>query len=232
MAGLRHNSNTRAAADAAHSAVSQFSFYAYFLAGRSLVSVTCFAFVLLAFPVVDPRILELKEKGNTMHNKRPFPDFVAAVYWYTRALELAPNDHALFSNRAASYSGMGWHLNALEDAEECIERSPSWYKGYFRKGVALMGMFRFDEAVPAFSRALDSDLGPNEKADITEKFHEAFGARADWGASKISSWKNPALSSNIPGKLLLSYFELQGNMFFLAHFSLPGSASPFSFYPR
>lgn len=44
--------------------------------------------------------------------------------------------------------------NALQDAEKCLAIKPDWSKGYGRKGAALFGLQRFDEAEKTYTQGL------------------------------------------------------------------------------
>jgi hypothetical protein len=43
---------------------------------------------------------------------------------------------------------------ALEDATRCVELNPNWWKGYLRKGTALLALGRFQPAAAVFSAGL------------------------------------------------------------------------------
>ena len=45
-------------------------------------------------------------------------------------------DHTYFSNRSASYAGLGDWENAREDGASCIKIKKDFIKGYFRKATA------------------------------------------------------------------------------------------------
>ncbi|CAE7558563.1 HOP3, partial [Symbiodinium microadriaticum] len=45
-------------------------------------------------------------------------------------------------------------VNALSDAEKCVELSPQWPKGYSRKGAALHSLRRYADAVTAYESGL------------------------------------------------------------------------------
>jgi len=55
---------------------------------------------------------------------------------YSKAIELNPTDHVLYSNRSGGYASKEEYDKALEDASKCVEIKPDWAKGYQRKGLA------------------------------------------------------------------------------------------------
>ena len=59
-----------------------------------------------------------------------------------------------FSNRSAAYLSKGDAVNALSDAEKCVELSPEWPKGYSRKGAALHALKKYNDAVLAYEAGL------------------------------------------------------------------------------
>ncbi|XP_064602093.1 stress-induced-phosphoprotein 1-like [Liolophura sinensis] len=104
------------------------------------------------------QVEELKNKGNKALEAG---DCEEAVSLYTSALNLSPKNHVLYSNRSAAYAKAGKYLEALDDAERCIEAKPDWAKGFSRKGSALFGLNRYEEAVLAYQATLD--LEPNNR---------------------------------------------------------------------
>lgn len=55
---------------------------------------------------------------------------------------------------------------ALADAEMTIKLKPSWEKGYFRKGSALEGAERYEEALAVYREALEKNP---QSAEVTTK---------------------------------------------------------------
>lgn len=134
---------------------------------------------------------ELKAKGNAAFSAK---DYTTAIQHYTDAIAAAkgPEDavHVLYSNRSACYSGLKQWEQALNDAEECIKINPAFAKGYGRKGGALHGARKLEDAVAAYEeglkiapedaglkkgmedvkRALDSEGGP--EASIGTMFQD------------------------------------------------------------
>ena len=85
----------------------------------------------------------------------PLPD--------TKALELAPNNHVLWSNRAAADANLGEEWGAaLEDSERCIALAPDWPKGHVRAGAAHYALSSYAQSIAAYSRALE--LAPTDTA--------------------------------------------------------------------
>jgi Flp pilus assembly protein TadD len=68
---------------------------------------------------------ELKAQGNAAISAHDYPK---AVECYTKAIELAPDNHVLYSNRSAAYTSMGQYEKALADAEKTVTLQPSWPK--------------------------------------------------------------------------------------------------------
>jgi stress-induced-phosphoprotein 1 len=46
---------------------------------------------------------------------------------------------------------------ALEDAEKCISILPSWGKGFQRKGMALHGLKKWEDAMAALAKGAELD---------------------------------------------------------------------------
>ncbi|CAM9294943.1 unnamed protein product, partial [Ectocarpus fasciculatus] len=80
---------------------------------------------------------ELKYEGNQAFAKK---DFDSAVSLYGQAIALEPDNHVLYSNRAAAYLGQEKYSEAIEDANVSIRLQPSFTKGYFRKATALQSL--------------------------------------------------------------------------------------------
>lgn len=100
-------------------------------------------------------VADLKAKGNAAFASK---DYNAAIQHYNDAIAAAssPEDavHVLYSNRSACYAGLKDWNHALEDAEECIKANPSFAKGYGRKGAALHGSRKLEDAVDAYQAGL------------------------------------------------------------------------------
>eukprot|EP01089_Gocevia_fonbrunei_P002202 TRINITY_DN121_c0_g1_i1.p1 TRINITY_DN121_c0_g1~~TRINITY_DN121_c0_g1_i1.p1 ORF type:complete len:262 (-),score=71.98 TRINITY_DN121_c0_g1_i1:107-892(-) len=110
---------------------------------------------------------EAKDKGNKFFSSGKYAD---AITWYTKAIQLDPTESAFYSNRAASYMSLNKFDEALKDSESCIKAKPSWVKGHYRKGLALMALSRYGEAVNAFNKGLEVEPS---NADIRGKLGEA-----------------------------------------------------------
>ena len=66
---------------------------------------------------------------------------------YGIALQQDYNNHALHCNLSMAYLHAKEYHNSLEAAENCIKIKPDFVNGYYRKGVALHGLGRYDEAI-------------------------------------------------------------------------------------
>ena len=83
-----------------------------------------------------------------------------------QAIKCNPDDETFYSNRSASYLGMGKVNEALKDAEQCILYNGAWEKGWGRKGAALMQKGDLKGAIEAYSKA--DELLPDNKATLDQ----------------------------------------------------------------
>ena len=77
---------------------------------------------------------QLRKKGNDAFKNSKLKE---ALDLYTRAIDLWPNDHRLFCNRALCYLKLGEPRNALEDCQKCLHLKPDYSKALQRKAWAL-----------------------------------------------------------------------------------------------
>ncbi|RZC71196.1 hypothetical protein C5167_034381 [Papaver somniferum] len=115
---------------------------------------------------VEPEGFEKFLQGKR-NGAKAFQDeqYVWAAYWYSQALEVAPTDATLISNRSACYACLQQGSEALMDATECISLRPDWPKAHYRAGVALSVLKRYGEAADAFFKGLTLDPRNKELAD-------------------------------------------------------------------
>ncbi|KAI3324630.1 hypothetical protein HD806DRAFT_493130 [Xylariaceae sp. AK1471] len=97
---------------------------------------------------------ELKTLGN---NAMAAKNFDEAIDAFTKAIELAPTNHVLYSNRSAAYASKKDWTNALKDAEKTTEVKPDWPRGWGRKGAALHGSGDLLGANDAYEEGLKLD---------------------------------------------------------------------------
>ena len=77
--------------------------------------------------------------------------------YFTQAIDIDPMNHVYYSNRSASYASLKQYEKALEDADLCIALAPEWPKAFSRKGAALHGLGRLDEAKEVYQEGLKHD---------------------------------------------------------------------------
>lgn len=97
---------------------------------------------------------EQKEKADACFKDANYRD---AVVYYTRALRYTPKNERLLSNRSAAHFKLNKFQLALDDAVKVEEFEPNWPKAYYRKGQALRGLKKFDDAILAFYEGKERD---------------------------------------------------------------------------
>ncbi|PIN25382.1 Molecular co-chaperone STI1 [Handroanthus impetiginosus] len=101
---------------------------------------------------------EAKARGNTAFSAGKFND---AVRHYTNAINLAPTNQILYSNRSAAYASLNKFSEALSDAQKTVELKPDWSKAYSRLGAAYIGLHNYNDAVSSYKKGLEID--PNNE---------------------------------------------------------------------
>ncbi|KAG0243414.1 hypothetical protein B0O80DRAFT_450038 [Mortierella sp. GBAus27b] len=99
---------------------------------------------------------ELKVAGNRKVSEK---DYAEAVRLYGEAIILNPSNAVYYANRAAAYSQMGDHQNAIKDSLKAAEVDPNYSKAYSRLGHAYFSVGKYKEAVSAYEKGLS--LEPN-----------------------------------------------------------------------
>ncbi|VDM92662.1 unnamed protein product [Litomosoides sigmodontis] len=97
------------------------------------------------------KVLALSEAGN-----RAFHDgnVEKALLLYNEAIQLHPTNFILYSNRSAILLRLKCFRESLADAKQTLVLNPKCAKGYYRKGDALRGIGKFDEAIFAYCQSL------------------------------------------------------------------------------
>eukprot|EP01098_Paradermamoeba_levis_P002936 TRINITY_DN1389_c0_g1_i1.p1 TRINITY_DN1389_c0_g1~~TRINITY_DN1389_c0_g1_i1.p1 ORF type:complete len:570 (-),score=236.00 TRINITY_DN1389_c0_g1_i1:116-1825(-) len=109
-----------------------------------------------------------KDKGNEFFKAANFPD---AIKHYTEAIKRNPQDHTIYSNRAACYTKLGALREALNDCDECLKLEPSFVKGYIRKGLCQFMMKDYHKCLETYDQALKHD--PNN-AEVNEAIQKTL----------------------------------------------------------
>ncbi|KAL1917433.1 uncharacterized protein VTP21DRAFT_3826 [Calcarisporiella thermophila] len=114
---------------------------------------------------------EFKNKGNQAFLAK---NYEVAIEHFTKAIELDPTNHVLYSNRSASYASLKQYERALEDAEKTVSLKQDWGKGYSRKGAALHGLNRLAEARLAYREGLKHEPNNPQLKKALEDLENSF----------------------------------------------------------
>lgn len=139
---------------------------------------------------------ELKELGNKALSNKQFDE---AIDYYTKAIELK-QDHVYYSNRSAAYLSKGDTDNSLADGAKCIEISPSWPKGYSRKGAALHAAGLYDDALDTYEAGLK--VAPDDAAlknAVNDVMKAKNSSRGGGGGGGMGGLFGPNMLSKLAG---------------------------------
>ncbi|XP_036404071.1 LON peptidase N-terminal domain and RING finger protein 3-like [Megalops cyprinoides] len=91
--------------------------------------------------------VQLRQEGNRLYAEKKLE---AALEKYNEAIQIAPRDHVLFSNRSQINSSLKRFEDALGDAEMACKLQPHWLKGHLRKAQALLSLRKMEEALTEY----------------------------------------------------------------------------------
>ncbi|XP_060626325.2 E3 ubiquitin-protein ligase TTC3 [Anolis sagrei] len=118
----------------------------------------------------------MKKRGNEAFAKEKFD---VAVNAYTKAIELWPENHLLYGNRALCFIRTGQYMRALCDGKRSIILKPSWPKGHYRFCDALSLLGENAKALQANEKGQelckDSPEGIKDLTQQHEKLKKQIG---------------------------------------------------------
>ena len=91
----------------------------------------------------EERSLQLKDEGN---KQLLAGHFLEAIGLYSQALELAPTNAIILSNRAQAYIKVENYGLAIADATAAMDSDPSYAKSYYRRGSAHFALTHYKDA--------------------------------------------------------------------------------------
>ncbi|XP_066159833.1 uncharacterized protein [Oryza sativa Japonica Group] len=117
---------------------------------------------------VSRSITELKSLGSMAFQSK---NYLHAAGFYSKAMDLDPDDATLFSNRSLCWLRRGHGGKALLDAHECRKKQPDWSKACYRLGASLMSLKDYGSACDALFDGLKLDPAD---VQIENALREAF----------------------------------------------------------
>jgi hypothetical protein len=128
---------------------------------------------------------EAKERGNVALASGSYDD---AVLMYSIGIALDLKNHVLYSNRSAAHAHMRRFGKAKDNAAECVEISPDWWKGYVRLGQAVEMVDGAAAAFDVYMRGLRVSPGnPKLEGKLADVYRKSLGGKAELEASPLTS---------------------------------------------
>eukprot|EP00755_Sulcionema_specki_P012373 Sspe_Gene.51248::Locus_28465_Transcript_1_1_Confidence_1.000_Length_1171::g.51248::m.51248/K16365/SGTA; small glutamine-rich tetratricopeptide repeat-containing protein alpha len=128
---------------------------------------------------------QLKEKGNQLMTKSQFKE---AVGFYTKAIELEPDNAIFYSNRAAAYTRLSQYKDCIRDCTKAVQLKPDYVKAYSRLATGHFHDRNYPAAVDAIKKALE-----------LEPENETY--KSDLAVFEAKAAQSPAMPGGFPGGL-------------------------------
>lgn len=87
-----------------------------------------------------------RERGN---DAMSLGEYDSAIAFYTEAVTHDARDWRTWSNRSLCYKRKAWYAQAALDADKEVALDPEYFKTHFRRGKAVVGLGRYEEAEAA-----------------------------------------------------------------------------------
>ncbi|XP_029932171.1 uncharacterized protein LOC115376611 [Myripristis murdjan] len=150
-------------------------------------------------PTVEDNIKISQELAMLGNKFASTGEFDMAVKYFTDAIKYNPQEFKLFGNRSFCFEKMQQYEKALTDAQLSLSMYPGWVKGLYRKGRALAGLKRYEEAAQAFKEVLKLDSSRTDAAQelmrvqISQLMRYGFSQEQSSNALIIHGTVNEAL---------------------------------------
>uniref|UniRef100_A0AAR2KWR2 Small glutamine-rich tetratricopeptide repeat-containing protein alpha n=1 Tax=Pygocentrus nattereri TaxID=42514 RepID=A0AAR2KWR2_PYGNA len=108
-------------------------------------------------PPTEDQLAEAEQLKSDGNDQMKVENFSAAVEFYSKAIQINPQNAVYYCNRAAAYSKLGNYAGAVQDCELAIGIDPNYSKAYGRMGLALASLNKHAEAVSYYKKALELD---------------------------------------------------------------------------
>lgn len=82
-------------------------------------------------------------------------DYLMATKLISTNIRLTPNSHELYFERSICHHKLGDYQASLDDANTAIRLNSTDYSIHYQKGLALIGLSMFSEAVASFKKAIE-----------------------------------------------------------------------------
>lgn len=82
-------------------------------------------------------------------------DFLMATKILSTSIRLEPDNHELYFERSICHHKLGEYQASLDDANAAIRINSSDYNIHYQRGLALIGLSLFPEAVASFKKAIE-----------------------------------------------------------------------------
>lgn len=137
---------------------------------------------------VKAQVEELFEAAMKATNKGSFAE--AEQYW-TEALEVLPENPAIWSNRGNSKVSQGKFEAALVDYDRSVELAPDQPDAYLNRGAVQEGLLNWEAAIADYNKVLDLD--PKDAAAYNNRGNAKAG-QGNWNAAIADYEKATELS--------------------------------------
>lgn len=106
-----------------------------------------------------------KKEGNLFYKKE---NYIEAIDKYSAAIELDETDISFYSNRSACNLALQRFELAVEDGRKCLKLDKNYLKGYYRTGLGLIGLEKYEAALNILQQGLDLDPNNPELLKIVK----------------------------------------------------------------
>lgn len=143
-------------------------------------------------PEMKAEAEKLKNEGNSLTKADKLDE---ALLKYTKAIELDGKNPVFYCNRAAVYSKLGNHQQAIKDCNAALSIDSSYCKAYSRLGLAYSSLNRFKEAKECYEKALELDPDNESLKNNLLIAEESLSRQSSEGVGAAAGFSNINLQS-------------------------------------